>query len=119
MDDMDPSLAAADLVRDGAQFAYLQALGDAIDNNGSAVHLAAHGARDAWNRWQAWNSDDAEAEVPDSPTLMDLPAWRHQREEHDSDFTGAGYLSVSTMIAIGYEFHFAKERSFIASTSSS
>ena len=32
MDDMDPSLAAADLVRDGAQFAYLQALGDAIDN---------------------------------------------------------------------------------------
>ena len=74
MDDMDPSLAAADLVRDGAQFAYLQALGDAIDNNEFAVHLAAHGARDAWNRWQGWNSDDAEAEVPDSPTLMDLPA---------------------------------------------
>ena len=148
MDDMDPSLAAADLVRDGAQFAYLQALGDAIYNKEFAVHLAAHGARDgassssnsarttrkrhdqalkrfmerakrtattsaaraaapkrtdpiaAWNRWQAWNSDDAEAEVPDSPTLMDLPAWRSQRKEHDSDFTGAGYhTSISSRAA--------------------
>ena len=148
MDDMDPSLAVADLVRDGAQFAYLQALGDAIDNKEFAVHLAAHGARDgassssssartirkrqdqalkrfmerpkwtattsaaqaaapkgtdpiaAWNRWQTWNSDYAEAETSDSPTPMDLPAWHSQREEHDSEFTGAGYhTSISSRAA--------------------